>query len=297
MKKIADPDKLEWDRHHPTTRRVISYYVPNHLSYPIHDHEFVEIAVIKGGTCLHRSAIGECHPKSGDVFLMRPGAWHGYSKVRNLSLYNCCFESALLGRELAWMVNDPALSRMLWGIPLSPKQHGMLSLRLSGGELAQCCALLDSLAALSQEDYQSHHGDHVGLLTQILSLLARSIPPSETAPLNKPHRAVTEALKWIDHAPSEDWTLARLAELVQVERTYLVRLFRAALGIPPMAYIIRRRLEISTQLLRRPDLSIGEAGAMAGWLDRNYFSRSFRQHFGMTPSEYRARFREGLSPE
>ena len=27
---------------------------------------------------------------------------------------------------------------------------------------------------------------------------------------------------------------------------------------------------------------------MAGWLDANYFSRCFRQHFGMTPSKYRA---------
>jgi len=32
---------------------------------------------------------------------------------------------------------------------------------------------------------------------------------------------------------------------------------------------------------------------MAGWPDANYFSRSFRKHFGMTPTRYRERFRDG----
>ena len=131
----------------------------------------------------------------------------------------------------------------------------------------------------------SHHGDHIGLLTQILSLLARSAPQPEPNKLPNPHRAVTTALKLIDDSLADNWTLARLSELVQVESTYFVRLFRTAIGLPPMAYILRRRLELATHLLRRVDLSISEAGAMAGWMDGNYFSRSFRQHFGMTPTE------------
>jgi AraC-like DNA-binding protein len=60
-----------------------------------------------------------------------------------------------------------------------------------------------------------------------------------------------------------------------------------------MAYLERRRLELATNLLRRDDLAVGDVGAMAGWTDANYFSRCFRQHFGMTPSRYRARFRNG----
>jgi AraC-like DNA-binding protein len=39
-----------------------------------------------------------------------------------------------------------------------------------------------------------------------------------------------------------------------------------------MAYLVRRRLELATQLLRRDDLAIGEAGARAGWPDANYLA-------------------------
>jgi AraC family L-rhamnose operon transcriptional activator RhaR len=292
MQNQREPAKLNWTNFHQSTRRIVAEHHPNHGNYRIHDHEFMEIAFITSGTCLHQSVLGDSRPVAGDAFLLRPGAWHGYTEARNLGLYNCNFDTALLGHEMGWMVDDPSLGRFLWGIPLSPGQHGMAAVRLGADESAACRALLDQMAILSGKDYLSHHGDHLGLLVQILSLLARSAPPPPGNRYGKSHRAVTAALKLIDDAPADDWTLARLSELVQVERTYLVRLFRAAIGLPPMAYILRRRLELATKLLRQDGITISEAGAMAGWLDSNYFSRCFRQHFGMTPSRYRARFRE-----
>ena len=105
--------------------------------------------------------------------------------------------------------------------------------------------------------------------------------------------AVVAALKLIDDAPTDAWSLTRLAERTHIEPTYFVRLFSAVVGLSPMAYVTRRRLELATNLLRRHDLTVGEVGAMSGWVDANYFSRSFRKHFGMTPSRYRARFTEG----
>jgi AraC-like DNA-binding protein len=107
---------------------------------------------------------------------------------------------------------------------------------------------------------------------------------------------VAAAIKLIDDAPTEAWTLNTLAAQVHVEPTYLARLFHAVVGLPPMAYVTRRRLELATKLLRPDYLAVGEVGAMAGWPDKNDFSRCFRQHFGMTPSRYRTRFSKGFEP-
>ena len=282
--------QIAWSDYHQSVRRIVAKFNGNHGNYRIHDHEFIEIAFIAAGTCLHHSVVGDSRPGPGDVFLFRPGAWHGYAEVQNLSLYNCCFDAALLGRELSWMIDEPSLSRLLWAIPLAPKQHGMVALHLPESEFRRCRRLLDELCSLAQEDYLSHFGDHLGLLVQILSLLARNVAEKPGA---SSHRAVIAALKLIDDAPMQAWTLKTLAERVHVEPTYFVRLFRAVVGLPPMAYLERRRLELATNLLRRDDLAVGDVGAMAGWTDANYFSRCFRQHFGMTPSRYRARFRDG----
>ena len=290
MPEPLPPTPIAWKNYYQTVRRIVAKLNCNHGNYRIHDHEFMEIAVITGGTCLHHSVLGDSRPGPGDVFLFRPGAWHGYAEVQNLSLYNCGFDTALLGRELSWMADEPYLSRLLWVIPLAPKQHGMVSLHLPPEEFAQCRRLFDELCSLARKDYLSHYGDHLGLLVQILSLLARNVAEKPGA---KPHRAVIAALKLIDDAPTEPWTLKTLAGRVHVEPAYFVRLFRAVVGLPPMAYLTRRRLELATSLLRREDLPVGEVGAMAGWLDANYFSRCFREHFGMTPSRYRARFMEG----
>ncbi len=286
------PTQLSWTSYHQSVRRIVAHFAPNHGNYRIHDHEFVEIAVIVSGTCLHHSVLGDSRVSSGDVFLFRPGAWHGYAEVQKLSLYNCCFDTALLGRELNWMADDPYLGRLLWAIPLSAKQHGMVSLHLSPVELARCRMLLDELVSIKKADHLSHFGDHLGLLVQILSLLARNMMAASGGKSAIPHRAVAYVLKLIDDAPIEPWTLNSLAARAHVEPTYFSRLFRASVGLPPMAYLTRRRLELATTLLRRDDLPVSEVGAMSGWLDGNYFSRCFHKHFGMTPSRYRARFKE-----
>lgn len=288
---------LSWKSYHQSVRRIVAKWNPCHGNYGVHDHEFVEIAVIASGSCRHQTILGDFRPTAGDVYLFRPGAWHGYSEVQGLSLYNCCFDAALLGRELGWMADEPYLGNLLWALPLSPRQRGMVALRLPAGEFAACRELLDALCDLARSEHHSHFGDHVGLLIQILSLLARNTPrpPSPSAGNVRAQRAVAVALKCIDDAPADEWTLPLLAARAAVEPTYFSRLFRAAVGLPPMAYLTRRRLEVATTLLRREDLAIGDVGAMAGWSDANYFSRSFRKHFGMTPSRYRQRFCEGAT--
>lgn len=175
----------------------------------------------------------------------------------------------------------------------SPRQHGMVSLHLAPEDFTRCCHLLDELGALAKKEYALYYGDHLGLLVQILSLLARNASAGHGGNSGKSHRAVAVALKLIDEAPTESWTLTTLAARVHVEPTYFVRLFHNVVGLSPMAYLIRRRLELATNLLRRDELAVGDVGSMAGWDDANYFSRCFRQHFGMTPSRYRARFKEG----
>ena len=51
------------------------------------------------------------------------------------------------------------------------------------------------------------------------------------------------------------------------------------------AYITQLRMERAMHLLKtRPDLRIGDVAEQCGFLDVAYFSRVFRQHYGMTPT-------------
>lgn len=272
-------------------KRIEANFVKDHPNYPAHDHEFMEAAIIVGGTCLHASSLAEKRASSGDVFLFRPGAWHEYKQVRNLSLYNCCFDPALLGLELGWMVNDPLLGRLLWSVPLSSPQNGMVALRLGTKDLARSEEILGHLCAVSRLGLTASFGESLGLLVQFLSLLARNLPPERPSASNvRIHPAVTAAIKLIDDNPADPWTLHLLAERVGLRSDYLCRVFSNIVGLSPINYLTRRRLEMATSLLRRTPLPVGEVGAAVGWLDANYFARRFHEKFGISPSKYRGRF-------
>ena len=107
-----------------------------------HSHSFVEIAFVLSGEGVHRSGAGRQPLSAGDVMLMRPGLWHGYEECRHLALYNCCFSSELLHRELAWSREDPMLGHLLWTGPCSDTSGGMLTVHLEPETLAECRARL-----------------------------------------------------------------------------------------------------------------------------------------------------------
>lgn len=283
--------RAQWDQFFAAKNRIEVIFVPDHPDYPAHDHEFVEIQLIVAGHCQQHSSMGESRPSAGDVFLFRPGAWHAFEQAEGLQLYNCCFDSSLLARELAWLVDYPALGALLWSIPFSPKQGGMASLHMPPRRVARCRTLLDALERLARTDPIATFADQVGLLLQVLGLFARSLPADQIrSATERPHSAIAAALRLMEEHPADEWTLSSLAERVHVEPTYFVRLFHKSVGVPPMAYLAGRRAELSAGLLRRTDLPVGEVGALVGWPDPNHFSRRFREKFGLSPTHYRQRF-------
>lgn len=282
---------FSWKLFFHESNRIEAVYVTQHRDHPAHDHEFVEIVVVTGGSCLHQHVLGEQRLGKGDAFLMRPGAWHAYRNCRNLALYDCCFDPGIIGRELSWMIDNPLLGRLLWSIPLSPAQRGMVLMHLPDSELTLCWKVLDALCALSTTDSMCYQGDRVGLLVQLLSALSRQLPgPAPAIKSTKPHPATLAALKLIDNDPTQPWTMKSLAAQVHVNPAYLTRQFDAVARLPPMAYLRRRRLELATALLANSKHPVSNVGNLVGWPDPNYFTRRFRAEFGLSPSAYRSRF-------
>src|ERR1035437_7443557 len=58
-KYLAWKRRFAWEKCFHKSDRIEASLVENHPDYPTHDHEFVELAVIVGGTCMHQSALGE----------------------------------------------------------------------------------------------------------------------------------------------------------------------------------------------------------------------------------------------
>jgi hypothetical protein len=88
--------------------------------------------------------------------LHRPGVWHGYENCCRLNVYNLCFSSELLRRELSWVREDPLLGYLLWAGPYSSSARGMLRAALDPATFRECLVHLDALAELLCRPQQRH---------------------------------------------------------------------------------------------------------------------------------------------
>ena len=85
--------------------------------------------------------------------------------------------------------------------------------------------------------------------------------------------------------------IEELAALIPMQPTYFIRRFKAAHGIPPIAYLGRLRLYKAMQLLSSTTLPIEQIATSVGIPDSTYFARYFKKNCSVTPSEYRNAFR------
>ncbi len=91
--------------------------------------------------------------------------------------------------------------------------------------------------------------------------------------------------------PHQAWPVCRLARVSGVSEAHFARSFKLAFGLPPHRYLLTRRVERATALLRDTDLPITDIAFQAGWGSLGTFGRTVRDVTGHSPSALRARGR------
>ena len=104
-------------------------------------------------------------------------------------------------------------------------------------------------------------------------------------------RRLLRAKDRMDVAPHEDWPVRRLARVSGVSEAHFARSFRRAFGVPPHRYLLTRRIERATALLRDTDLPITDIALSAGWASLGTFGRTLRDVTGQAPRAVRSRSR------
>jgi len=102
-------------------------------------------------------------------------------------------------------------------------------------------------------------------------------------------RRLLRAKDRMDAASEEAWTVPRLAKVSGVSAAHFARSFKQAFGVPPHRYLLSRRIERATALLRETELSVTDIAFATGWSSLGTFGRTFRDVTGESPGELRAR--------
>lgn len=102
-------------------------------------------------------------------------------------------------------------------------------------------------------------------------------------------RRLLRAKDRMDAASHEAWPVRRLARVSCVSPAHFARSFKEAFGVPPHRYLLTRRIERATALLRDTPLSITDIAFRTGWASLGTFGRTFRDVTGESPGDFRAR--------
>ncbi|MFV0466824.1 MAG: response regulator [Lachnospiraceae bacterium] len=98
--------------------------------------------------------------------------------------------------------------------------------------------------------------------------------------------------QYIEEHLQEQIQIDQLAEVVHVNSQYLMRLFKQEMGQSIMDYINERKIQTAGKLLKETDYSINFIADCVGCESNSYFTRLFKKYTGLSPSEYRSRFKE-----
>ena len=117
-----------------------------------------------------------------------------------------------------------------------------------------------------------------------------ALPPEQTgwlAGLRDPF--IGKALSLLHGWPAQNWTIEELAKQVGVSRSLLAERFTDLVGIPPMQYLAKWRMQIASELLTGGSANVATVAVEIGYASEAAFSRAFKKMVGMSPSAWRRR--------
>ena len=152
--------------------------------------------------------------------------------------------------------------------------------------------ILTHIAEEQKEKSSSYQMAIHGLLTEFFALLLRDgISDKQHDSISdatmRTYNLIEPALRHIRDNFSEHITVEKLSELCQTSKYHFCRVFKSVTGQTVIEYLNEYRLKCADALLKNSDKSITYIADACGFNSEQYFCRSYKQKFGVSPGKCR----------
>ena len=238
------------------------------LEFERHWHDTFGMGVIERGAQRWFSGRGHVRGYQGDVITLNPGEIHDGAPIG--------------GRTRRWRIlymdettMRPFARGAAIGRPVIGDRALFRSFTRLFGRLERWNVSRSGTDALACEESLAETCTH---------LMARhGSAPFQPRAANGDVRAVRERLSDTQAAVP---TLDELGRLVGLSRYQVMRRFEKVYGVPPHAWLLRRRVE-RARVLIRAGATLATAAQQAGFADQSHMTRAFARQFGFTPGAWR----------
>ena len=234
------------------------------------------ILYITEGTCYLTLSEGEIAVSAGNAIFFFPGEKQIYR-----------FSAAVKSTSLFLHFSGEAPRELFKDIELEEKRVFFVGKSQTIEELWQKLEREHALALPFSREVAR------GYLLSILSLLLRRISLSSDETSAASAEKILRVCRHMQTSLADDLPISAYAKLCHLSESRFTHLFREVIGKSPMAYLTEARIQRAKELLEYSALPIAEVGTAVGYANPYYFSRIFKKHTAMSPSEYRTEALKG----
>lgn len=119
----------------------------------------------------------------------------------------------------------------------------------------------------------------ISIYTEIINIISRNLPRTDNGQIEK-------VLEYVDRNYEKKITSEEAARIAGVSNEHFCRLFKKKMGKSFVQYINSLRVGAAAEKMFGYKKSVGELAEEVGFSDANYFSRVFKNAFGMSPEKY-----------
>ncbi len=248
-----------------------------------HSHDYLELAYILSGQGKYRIE-DEIYPiKEGDLLILNPGVRHEFLGSPDIDVPTTEFFVACSDLQL------PGYAANFLPVP-----DGGNILHTTGElrqKLFKICSSMEAENAVCKEG--RYFMMKAYLMQMLLLVIREQCEPMEQAKgcsfesVNKKY-VVEQMVSYFEDHYNEKISLDRIAENMYLSPFYISKIFKSETGDTPIRHLINIRLEKAKELLENGyQGSIQEVAATVGYEDAYHFSKLFKKHYGMSPSQVR----------
>ncbi len=250
-------------------------------------HEYYEMVYIKRGNAVFEISGYPAEIGPNDIIIIKPNQFHKFTVkseagcefiVLNFKFVNK-FDMQFSGVSLEFFLDF-----------VSGKESGAF-IRLKVSQKNEIINLLNRILKEKENpDIGSELLNYL-LVMELFVLISRALKMEwENSIKNKSSKLkelIQVAVSYIDNNYERDISLKDISQYVFLSTSYFTRAFKEEMGISPINYLLKTRIERAKELLKDSTLKISDIALNVGFSNQQRFNDIFKKNVKMTPLSYR----------
>ena len=286
--KITTDETLRETVRHGSSSYPFAYYPEDIWQFDFHRvdwhwHHELEFLFVAKGTAICLVGTNKIELHQGCGLFINSSILHRFETQGSTFVPNIVFSPTLLAPE----------SSLIYEKYISPVINSSIEYQIFNPHTTwqnHVLQLLSQVFALQETD-ENNELCTIQLLFKIWDIMTKHIDlassSSDLYRFNHKQARLQTMMQYIHDHYTEEITLETIAASASISKSGALHIFQSGIHISPVAYLIQYRLAQAAEQLYTTQKSVSSIAEETGFASSGYFCRKFRQHYHMSPNEYR----------